>query len=159
MNPAPTLEACLSAPSAPVRLSGRHKLALGGLALLLFGLGQFDEAVFAGLSAGWQGLLPRVGGVVPGLSTHAWPVALSYRLLYVGGSVGFLHVALHGRGTKWLTGSYAAALTLSVLLLLVGQRTGLAVVSAQGHRLLDLVCSPLALLLGYVLFTLGHRPR
>lgn len=163
MNPASALVAGGRPRPAPARYSWPQKLVLAGLGLLLFGLGQFDEAVFADLSAGWQGLVAHVGGtpvgMVPGLSTHALPVALSYRLLYAGVSVGFLHVALRGRGTKWLAGSYAAALTLSLLLLVVGQRTGLAFVSVQAHRLLDLVCSPLALLIGYALFTLDRRPR
>jgi hypothetical protein len=160
MNQAFTLVAGLSAPPTPVRFSGRQKLALAGLGLALFGLGQFDEDIFAGLSAGWQGLVTSVGGtsgVVPGLSTHALPVALSYRLLYSGASVAFLHVALHGRGTKWLAGTYAAALTVSMVLLLLGQLASLPLASAQAHRLLDLVSSPLALVGSYALFTLGHR--
>jgi hypothetical protein len=162
MNQSFTLVADVSAPPTPARFSGRQKLALVALGLALFGLGQFDEAIFAGLSAGWQGLVASVGGtpsgVVPGLSTHALPVALSYRLLYTGVSIGFLHVALHGRGTKWLAISYAVALTLSMGLLLLGQLASLPLASAQAHRLLDVVCSPLALLCGYALFTLGHRP-
>jgi hypothetical protein len=161
MNQTATLVAGVSAPPTPARFSGYQKLALVGLGLLLFGLGQFDEDIFAGLSAGWQGLVTSVGGtsgVVSGLSTHALPVALSYRLLYTGVSVGFLHVALRGRGTKWLAGSYTAALTISLLLLLVGQRASLSLASVQAHRLLDLVCSPLALLISYALFTLSHRP-
>jgi hypothetical protein len=162
MNQTFTLVTGLNVLPTPVQFSGRQKLALVALGLALFGLGQFDEAIFAGLSAGWRGLVMSVGGthqgVVPGLSTHALPVALSYRLLYTGVSVGFLHVALHGRSTKWLAGSYAVALTLSMGLLLVGQLSSLPQASAQAHRLLDVVCSPLALLCGYALFTLGHRP-
>jgi hypothetical protein len=162
MNQAFTLVASVSAPPTPARFSGRQKLVLVALGLALFGLGQFDEAIFAGLSAGWRGLVASVGGtpsaVVPGLSTHALPVALSYRLLYTGVSIGFLHVALHGRGAKWLAISYAVALTLSMGLLSLGQLASLPLASAQAHRLLDIVCSPLALLCGYALFTLGHRP-
>jgi len=165
MNQAPPLVACVSSPPTKARFSWLEKLTLLGLGLLLFGLGQFDAVVFAGLSFGWQVLVASLGGapsgVLPGasgLSTHALPVALSYRLLYTGVSLYFLHVALRGRGTKWLASGYAVVLTVSMLLLLLGQRTGSTFASAQAHRLLDLVCSPLAFLGSYVILMVYHRP-
>jgi hypothetical protein len=137
-----------------------RKLGLATLGLLLFGLGQFEQLVFAVLAQAWQALLPGAGatawGVVPGLSTHVLPVAVSYRLVYVAVSVLLLHVWLRGQAIIWIALMYASALALSVGLLLAGHVSGLALAPAA-HHLLDLVSSPLALVLAYGIVTLGNR--
>ena len=126
-----------------------------GLGLVLFGLGQFDEFVFAGLTRGWQAGLAQLGPAAQrlmqpsGLSTHGVAVGLSYRLLYVLVSLLLLHVLLRGHHTRASALAYALAFGLSLGLLLLGQRAGLAGAAVQGHRLLDLLSSPLALLLLY----------
>ena len=126
-----------------------------GLGLVLFGLGQFDEVVFAGLTRGWQAGLVQLGPAAQrlmqpsGLSTHGVLVGLSYRLLYVLVSLLLLQVLLRGRHTRASALAYALAFGLSLGLLLLGQRAGLAGAAVQGHRLLDLLSSPLALLLLY----------
>jgi hypothetical protein len=133
-----------------------------GLGLLLFALGQFEEAVFAGLTHVWQ-LVPDAlspadwrQGQPSGLSTHGLPVGISYRLLYCGLSVLVLHVLLRGRTTRLVAMSYASALLLSWLLLLLGQRMSSILASEQGHRLLDLLCSPLPMLLAYAITIVGN---
>jgi len=150
-----------SPPLSPLGLSNTpRRVLLGGLGLLLFALGQFEESVFAFLVYLWQRVLPLTGPVSKGalapdgLSTHGLPVGITYRLLYCGLSVLVLYVLLRGRHTWWVVGSYGIALTVSMVLLLVGQQAGWALASLQGHQLLDLVCSPLPLLAGYVLRTL-----
>ncbi|SDY68404.1 XrtX-associated membrane protein [Hymenobacter psychrophilus] len=150
------------APVGPPRRSPGRLLVAGALGLGLFALGQFDAWVFAGLTSGWQAVL---GGLSPtaqrlgqpsGLSTHGVLVGLSYRLLYIGVSLGLLQVLLRGRHSRALALGYGLALALSVGLLLLGQRAGWTWATGQGHRLLDLVSSPLALLLLYGLVLLGR---
>ncbi|WP_019946927.1 XrtX-associated membrane protein [Hymenobacter aerophilus] len=137
-------------------------LALG---LVLFGLGQFDEPVFTVLTRGWQAV---VGGLGPtaqrlvqpsGLSTHGVIVGLTYRLLYMLVSIALLHVLLRGRHTRAIVLGYALAFGLSLALLLLGQRGGVEWAAVQGHRLMDLISAPLALLLLYGLVLLRRaRP-
>ncbi len=142
----------------PGRLAGAV-----GLGLALFGMGQFDEGVFALLTRAWQDVLSGLGPaqaqwVEPsGLSTHGVLVGLSYRLLYILLSIALLHVLLRGRHTRAIALGYGLAFGLSLVLLLLGQRAGLPLVSVQGHRLLDLLSSPLALVLLYGLILL-RRP-
>lgn len=144
-----------SAPSQTPR-----RVLLGGLGLLLFAYGQFEQAVFAALGQLWQGVGPLAGpgagatGELNGLSTHGLPVGITYRLLYCGLSGLMLHVLLRGRRTWWVVGGYAVALSGSMVLLVLGQQAGWPVARAQGHQVLDLVCSPLPLVAGYVLRTL-----
>lgn len=155
-----------SPPPTPVaanKLSAERLVVALALGLALFGLGQFDEPVFGVLSRGWQAV---VGGIGPaaqwlvqpsGLSTHGLVVGLTYRLLYMGVSITLLHVLLRGRHTHAIVLGYALALGLILGLLLLGQRADWAAV--QGHRLLNLISSPLALLLLYGLVLLRRsRP-
>ncbi|RIY12422.1 hypothetical protein D0T11_05270 [Hymenobacter rubripertinctus] len=137
-------------------------LALG---LTLFGLGQFDEPVFAVLTRTWQAVLGGLGPVAQklvqpsGLSTHGVVVGLSYRLLYMLVSIGLLHVLLRGRHTRAIGLGYGLAFSLSLALLLLGQQAGWPLASVQGHRLMDLISSPLALLLLYGLVLLRRAKR
>ena len=133
-----------------------------GLGLLLFALGQFQEAVFSSLTHAWQLVPDALGsagwlqGQPSSLSTHGLPVGISYRLLYCGLSALILHMLLRGHATRLVTAGYAAALLLSLLLLLLGQRMSLPLASEQGHRLLDLICSPLPMLLPYFIRVVGN---
>ncbi|WP_157541090.1 XrtX-associated membrane protein [Hymenobacter aerophilus] len=135
------------------------------LGLALFGLGQFDEPLFAVLTRGWQTVLGGLGpaaqrlGQPSGLSTHGVVVGLSYRLLYMLVSVALLHVLLRGRHARAIVVGYGLAFGLSLALLLLGQRAGGAWAAVQGHRLLDLISSPLALLLLYGLVLLRRAKR
>jgi hypothetical protein len=128
-----------------------------GLGLLLFALGQFQDAVFAGLMYAWQLVPGGTKSAGQGLSTHGLPVGISYRLLYCGLSTLTLHILLHGRATRLVAAGYALTLLASMLLLLLGQRMTLPLASEQGHRLLDLICSPLPLLLVYAIIIAGNR--
>lgn len=147
------------------RLGPWRLLAALGLGLGLFALGQFDETVFAALTRGWQAVLGSLGPTAQplvqpsGLSTHGVVVGLTYRLLYVLVSIMLLHVLLRGRHTRALVLGYAGAFVLSLALLLFGQRTGWVGATVQGHRLLDVLSSPLALLLFYGLGVLYRAKR
>ncbi|MFD1469913.1 XrtX-associated membrane protein [Hymenobacter caeli] len=148
---------------APQRARWPRWLALLGLAGLLFLMGECDEAIYAGLARGWHGALAVVGradwaaaGSTPGLSQHGWPVAMSYRLLYFGLNVLTLHVLLRGRGTRAITAGYGAALVLCLALVLGGYAAHLPWLASQGHLLLGIVCSPLALMLIYGSAALGQ---
>jgi len=140
-----------------------RRALLLGLGLLLFALGQFQDAVFAGLTYAWH-FLPNGTGPAdgsqtqpPGLSTHGLPIGISYRLLCCGLSTLILHVLLRGRATRLVAAGYTLALLASLLLLLLGQRMSLPLASEQGHRLLDLICSPLPMLLAYAMTMVGSR--
>lgn len=145
----------------PTRFAGLRYLAVGGLGVVLLLFGQFDEWLFAELTRVWHSVFTLFGYTSPPpvqhLSTHSLPVAISYRLLYAGCSVLLLHVLLRGQATRWLIGGYLAILLVSFLLLLVGRATGLAFATWQAHWLLDLLSSPLAVLLVYVLATLRSQ--
>jgi len=155
MNP---LETHPQAPSNMPRL-----MLLGVLGLLLFALGQFQESVFALLMRLWQQMLhlsgQAAGGTMApnGLSKHGLPVGITYRLLYCGLSVLILHVLLRGRRTWWIAGGYGVALTVGMVLLLVGKLAGWPLALSKGYYVLGLVCSPLPLLVGYMLKTLPGR--
>ncbi|RIY13473.1 hypothetical protein D0T11_02220 [Hymenobacter rubripertinctus] len=134
-------------------------MLLVSLALFLFCLGQFQELAFAGLTTGWQAVQHAFGVSAAGpasgsLSTHGLVVGLAYRLLYVLLSILLLHLVLRGQGTRFVALGYAGGLGLSVGLLLLGQRAGLPLATEQGHRLLDLLSSPLAWVLFYGLLRL-----
>lgn len=127
------------------------------LGALLLGLGWGEEAVFAALGSLWH---PGRGApaAVTGLAGHGWPVALSYRLLYAALNVALLHVLLRGRATKVAVVGYAAGYAASVGLLWLGQRAGWPVAAVTGHRVLDMLSSPLPAMLAYPLAALS-RPR
>jgi hypothetical protein len=146
--------------------SWQRRAVLVGLGLLLFAFGQFQNAVFAGLTYMWDAMLNSMGQAESSLpqqgalSTHALPVGICYRLLYCGLSTLLLHVLLRGRSTQLAAAGYAAVLVMSLLLLLLGHRMSLPLASKHGHWLLDLVCSPLPLLLAYAVPTASNRvPR
>lgn len=124
-----------------------RRLLVAALIALLLGLGLFEETVFAALGRLWH---PGGGPVaVPGITTHGLPVAASYRLLYAGLNVALLHLLLRGRYTKAAVGSYAAGYAASAGLLLLGQRAGWPVAAVTGHRVLDVLSSPLPVLFAY----------
>ena len=136
-----------------------RRLVIVGLALFLFCLGQFQELVFTGLTTGWQAVQQALGLSAAGptggsLSTHGLVVGLTYRLLYVLLSILLLHLLIRGRGTRFVVVGYVVGLGLSMGLLLLGQRAGLPLATEQGHRLLDLLSSPLAWVLFYGLLRL-----
>ena len=131
-----------------------RRLLVAALAAALLGLGLFEETVFAALGHLWH---PGGGApaAVPGLTTHGWPVALSYRLLYAGLNVALLHLLLRGRGTKAAALGYAAGYAAGAGLLWLGQRAGLPIASLTGHRVLDVLSSPLPVLFAYPLALLA----
>ncbi|TPG66769.1 hypothetical protein EAH73_08205 [Hymenobacter nivis] len=126
-------------------------------------LGQFQEEVFAVLTRLWRapGALLVGGPGAPtagaaGLSQHSLPASVTYHLLYAGASAGALHVLLRGRGTRWVVAGFGVALVLGVGLLAAGRAGHWPGATEQGHRLLGLASSPLALLAGYALALLGQ---
>ena len=135
---------------------------LAVLGALLFAMGQFDDAIYAGLTRGWLALTGRAGGqaasAAPDVSQHLWAVALAYRLLYYGLNVAALHVLLRGRGTRQIALGYGALLVVCLGLLLGGHAARLPWVAGQVHNLLGIVCSPLALMLIYGSAALARQP-
>ncbi len=120
---------------------------------LLLGLGLFEEEVFTALGHLWHpGGAPAV---VPGITTHGWPVAISYRLLYAVLNVALLHLLLHGRYTVAAVLGYAAGYVAGAGLLWLGQRAGLPVAALTGHRVLDVLSSPLPVMFAYPLALLA----
>ncbi|MFD1469530.1 XrtX-associated membrane protein [Hymenobacter caeli] len=134
--------------------AGGRRLLVAGLIALLLGLGLFDEAVFAALGRLWH---PGGGAAaaVPGLTTHGWPVAISYRLLYAGLNVALLHLLLGGRYTKAAALGFAGGYAAGAGLLWLGQRAGLPVAALTGHRVLDVLSSPLPVMFAYPLALLA----
>lgn len=151
----------LSAIAQPALSQRRLLLLIVGGALFLWG--QFEEPVFALLTSGWHMVFSWVGqpawgaarhAAVPGLTTHGLPVAMSYRVLSCSLSVLLLHLLLRGHRIRWIAGFYSVALVASMLLLLLGREANLPFATQQGHGLLDLICSPVAVLLTYVCLAL-----
>ncbi len=137
--------------------------ALVGLGLLLFGLGECDEAIYAGLARGWRAALALAGrpdwaAATVGISMYSWPVTLSYRLLCAGLNLVALHVLLRGREARWAGRGYVAVLAACLALLLAGHAAGLPWASQQGRLLLGTACSPVVLLVAYAAARLGPRP-
>jgi hypothetical protein len=128
-----------------------------GLGLLLFALGQFQDTIFAGLTHIWQLVPGGTRSTDQGLSTHGLPVGVSYRVLYCSLSTLILHVLLRGRVTSLVSIGYVLSLLVSLALLLAGRYMSLPLANEQGHRLLDLVCSPLPMLLAYAITIAGNQ--
>ena len=120
---------------------------------LLLGLGLFEEEVFAALGHLWHPA--GAPAAVPGLTTHGWPVAISYRLLYAVLNVALLHLLLRGRYTVAAVLGYAAGYVAGAGLLWLGQRAGLPMASLTGHRVLDVLSSPLPVMFAYPLALLA----
>lgn len=138
------------APSSPARPAWGRRLLVAVLIIVLLGLGLFEEAVFAALARLWYpgGVAPRA---VAGITTHGLPVAISYRLLYALLNVALLHLLLRGRYTKAAIIGYATGYVASAGLLLLGQRAGWPVAAITGHRVLDVLSSPLPVMFAYPL--------
>ncbi|WP_239691926.1 XrtX-associated membrane protein [Hymenobacter coccineus] len=127
------------------------------LVALLLGLGLFEEEVFAALGHLWH-----PGGApvaVPGLTTHGWAVAISYRLLYAVLNVALLHLLLRGRYTVAAVLGYAAGYVAGAGLLWLGQRASLPFAALTGHRVLDVLSSPLPVMFAYPLALLTGPGR
>lgn len=140
-------------PASAARPAGPHRLLVAVLVALLLGLGLFEAEVFAALGRLWH-----PGGApvaVPGITTHGWAVAISYRLLYAGLNVALLHLLLRGRCTAAALAGYAAGYAAGAGLLWLGQRAGGPVASVTGHRLLDVLSSPLPVMFAYPLALLA----
>ncbi len=142
-----------------------HWLGLAACGLVLLLLGQFQEVVFTWLAHGGQAVGALVGQrsafsspAAHGLSQHSLPASITYHLLYAGATVGALHVLLRGRGTPWIVGGLGAALAAGAGFLAWGSAAHWPSATQQGYLLMDLASSPLALLAGYALATLGQRP-
>ena len=142
-----------------------RRFVLLSLGVLLFGLGQFEQPIFAVLTQAWQAVFTGLGQAQwdavtqPGLSTHSLPVALSYRLLYGSLNVVLLYLLLGGQRTlRLVSWCNAGVLGVGTLLIGLGQAAQLPLVSRQGHLLIDLVCSPLFLLLVWALLRLTSKP-
>ena len=133
----------------PLPIWGR-RLLVATLIILLASLGMFEEAVFAALGQWWHPGT-AAAAAAPGLTTHGLPVAISYRLLYAALNLALLHVLLHGRCTAAAGLAYVAGYAVSVGLLLLGRQAGLPAAATTAHRLLDLLSSPLPVLLAYPL--------
>jgi hypothetical protein len=128
-----------------------------GLGLLLFALGQFQDTIFAALTHIWQLVPGGMRSVGQGLSTHSLPVGISYRVLYCSLCTLILHVLLRGRATPLVSIGYVLSLLVSLLLLFAGRYMNLPLANEQGHWLLDLVCSPLPMLLAYAVTIAGNQ--
>lgn len=130
---------------------------MAALVALLFGLGLLEDKVFTALGHLWH-----PGGAqaaVPGITTHGLPVAISYRLLYAVLNVALLHLLLRGRYTKAAVLAYAAGYVTGASLLWLGQRVGLPIAALTGHRVLDVLSSPLPVMFAYPLALLtGSSP-
>lgn len=142
----------------PLPVWGR-RLLVATLIILLASVGMFEEAVFAALGQWWHPGTAAAAAAVSGLTTHGLPVAISYRLLYAALNVALLHVLLHGRCTAAAGLAYAAGYAVSVGLLLLGRQAGLPAAATTAHRLLDLLSSPLPVLLAYPLAMRGRSWR
>lgn len=141
--------------SARPRPAWGRRLLVAALIALLLGLGLFEETIFAALGRLWH---PGEGAVaVPGIATHGLPVAASYRLLYAGLNVALLHLLLRGRCTKAAAAGYAAGYATGAALLLLGQRAGWPLAAVTGHRVLDVLSSPLPVLFAYPWAALAGR--
>jgi len=123
--------------------------------VLLLGLGLFEDEVFAALGRLWH---PGGGApaAVSGLTTHGLPVAISYRLLYAALNVALLHLLLRGRATKAAVAGYAVGYAAGAGLLLLGHRAGLPGATVMAHRLLDVLSSPLPIMVAYPLALLDR---
>lgn len=136
-------------PASVARSPGPYRLLVAALVALLLGLGLFEEEVFDALGRLWHpGGAPAA---VPGITTHGWPVAISYRLLYAVLNVALLHLLLHGRYTVAAVLAYAAGYAAGAGLLWLGQRAGLPIAALTGHRVLDVLSSPLPVMFAYPL--------
>lgn len=133
-----------------------RRLLVAALAGLVAGLGLFEEEVFAALGQLWHPGTATAAVAVPGLTTHGLPVAFSYRLLYAVLNVALLHVLLRGRCTRTAGLGYAAGYAVSVGLLLLARQAGLPAAAVTAHRLLDLLSSPLPVLVAYPLARLSR---
>ncbi|AIZ62810.1 hypothetical protein PK28_02340 [Hymenobacter sp. DG25B] len=152
-------------------VNGRLSRILRKLVLLLLGsglfvLGQFDEQVFTGLARLWRAGMALMGpagqyllqaGTHTQLTSHGMPVALTYRVLYLGLSILLLRVLLRGRFQWQIVLAYAGAFLTGCMLLAVGQGLHLQVMSLLAHQLIDFLCSPLAVLLAYPLLVLAEK--
>lgn len=127
-----------------------RRLLVAALVALLAGMGLFEDDIFAALGRLWHpGRAAFVA--VPGLTTHGLPVAISYRLLYAVLNVALLHLLLRGRYTVAAVLGFAGGYVAGAGLLWLGQRAGLPAASVTGHRVLDVLSSPLPILFIYPL--------
>lgn len=131
-----------------------RRLLVAALVAALLGLGLFEATAFAALGRLWH---PGGGApaAVPGLTTHGWSVAISYRLLYAVLNVALLHLLLRGRYTVAAVLGYAAGYAAGAGLLWLGQRAGWPVAALTGHRVLDVLSSPLPVMFAYPLALLA----
>ncbi|AMJ65623.1 XrtX-associated membrane protein [Hymenobacter sp. PAMC 26628] len=140
-------------PASAARSLWPRRLLVAALVALLLGLGLFEAEVFAALGHLWHpGGAPAA---VPGITTHGLPVAISYRLLYAMLNVALLHLLLHGRYTVAAVVAYAVGYVAGAGLLWLGQRAGLPIASLTGHRVLDVLSSPLPVMFAYPLALLA----
>ncbi len=138
------------------------------LGLILFVLGMESDALFAGLTRGWQVLLDLGGlsgplarlqqGTSHLVTTRSLPAAGTYSLLYVGIALLLLHVLLRdGRRTRWVAQVYLGLLGLCVLLLVGGRLGGTSEWAFKlSRRIIDFVVSPLPVMLLLPLLWPGH---
>ncbi|AWM31800.1 XrtX-associated membrane protein [Hymenobacter nivis] len=136
-------------PASVARSPGPYRLLVAALVALLLGLGLFEEEVFDALGHLWHPA--GAPAAVPGITTHGWPVAISYRLLYAVLNVALLHLLLHGRYTVAAVLAYTAGYAAGAGLLWLGQRAGLPIAALTGHRVLDVLSSPLPVMFAYPL--------
>jgi hypothetical protein len=139
------------------------------LGVILFGMGQFEQQVFAGLTWLWgSGIslshLPLreevlQAGTQAQLTTHGLPVALTYRLLYLLLSLRLLKVLLRGQHLQVIVLAYSVAFLAALTLLLAGKSLPWDLGAVLGHQLLDFLCSPLAVLIAYPLVLLAQGER
>ena len=136
-------------PNSTARPLWPRRLLVAALVALLLGLGLLEDKVFAALSRLWHPGGAEVA--MPGITTHGLPVAISYRLLYAVLNVALLHLLLRGRYTKAAVLTYAAGYVAGAGLLWLGQRMGLPIAALTGHRVLDVLSSPLPVMFAYPL--------
>ncbi len=125
------------------------------LVAALFLLGQYDNPVFAALTAGWHALFTALGletlaqrlqsGVSGQVTTRSLPAMLSYGLLYSGCCLLLLALVLRTAARmRMVILLYAAVFGACVLLLLGGKLAGDVTWSYRlGRRLIEFIVSPL----------------
>ena len=143
------------ATTRPARQFSEWRVA--ALVALLFGMGVYDEPVFAFLTASWQKLLSAAGvagrlaavqqGVSGEVTKRSLPAVFTYALLYTGTCLLLLRLLLPAHRMRVVLLLYAIAFGCCAVLLVAGKLAGDVVWPYQlGRRLIDFIVSPLPII-------------
>lgn len=149
-------------PDPAVRYSPVRWLLLVLVAIALLLLTIYDErarGLLTQVAEQTLGGQPTGTAAGPALTKRNLPAMVSFGLLYVGLTIGLLHLALNNsRQTRWILIAYAGAFATVAVLLVVGRLLGLgAIFTPLARELIDGILSPLPFLLLLAVFRLAPR--